>query len=94
MEDVIKQLWEKREVAMSTHNHAQRELERCGVCVGTICSWPRDSVGKVLWDFNSSCLMSCVNIVFCSCLLGAKLSVKVAEVTKAGIENYLVAQHV
>lgn len=60
---------------------------------GTLCSWPRDLGEKLLWDFNSSCLMSCVNIVFCSCLLGAKLSVKVAEVTKAVIENYLVAQH-
>lgn len=74
--------------------HAQRERERCGGRVGTFCSWPRDSVGKVLWDFNSSCLMSWVNIVFCSCLLGANLSVKVAEVSKAGTENYLVTWHV
>lgn len=35
--------------------------------------------------------MSCVNIVFLSCLLGAKLSVKVTEVIEAAIENYLMA---
>lgn len=36
--------------------------------------------------------MSCVNIVFLSCWLGAKLPAKVAEVTKALVENYLAAK--
>lgn len=31
------------------------EPERCGGCGDTFCSLLRGSVGKVLWDFDSSC---------------------------------------
>lgn len=61
--------------------------------MGTFCSWLRDLVGKVLWDFDSSCSDVMCKYCLLSCWLGAKLSGKVAEVTKAVVENYLVAKH-
>lgn len=49
--------------------------------------------GKFFGISTAVVLMSYVNIVFLSCLLGAKLLVKVAEVIEATIENYLLALH-
>lgn len=48
----------------SSYGHAERVLGRGGRCVGTFCSWLRDLVGKVLWDFDSRSDVMCKYYLF------------------------------
>lgn len=62
----------------------------CGILLESLLT---DLVEKVLWDFDRSCSDVMCKYCLLSGLLGAKVSLKVAEVTTAVIENNLVAEH-